>query len=411
MLATYFKEPRTLAVFRCGPAGSQLDRFIIWLEIRGYRRACIRRHSREAHRFAVWAQSEGLTVCNLDQNTLHQFQNHLEKRKMLRKPNGDHSAAYHGSRVFVDFLEATGTVISCSPSCLAESPVLLLEFMEWMRTQRGIRESTLTRYRKSIIDLLQDLGTDASTYDAKGLRGFLLRHVASAGTSKILSTAIRMFLRFLIVQGLCMPGLEHAIPTIARWRLSSLPKYLPSEAVERLIDSCDVSTPLGARDRAILLLISRLGLRASDVSALKFGDIEWSRATMIVSGKNRHATRLPLPQEVGDSILHYLAHGRPDGVGEHVFVTAIAPIIGVTHHTVSGIVFRALRRTGIDAPTQGAHLLRHSAATTMLRDGMSLPAIGALLRHASIETTAIYAKVDIELLKEVVMPWPEGQPC
>ncbi len=327
MLATYFKEPRTLAVFRCGPAGSQLDRFIIWLEIRGYRRACIRRHSREAHRFAVWAQSEGLTVCNLDQNTLHQFQNHLEKRKMLRKPNGDHSAAYHGSRVFVDFLEATGTVISCSPSCLAESPVLLLEFMEWMRTQRGIRESTLTRYRKSIIDLLQDLGTDASTYDAKGLRGFLLRHVASAGTSKILSTAIRMFLRFLIVQGLCMPGLEHAIPTIARWRLSSLPKYLPSEAVERLIDSCDVSTPLGARDRAILLLISRLGLRASDVSALKFGDIEWSQATMIVSGKNRHATRLPLPQEVGDSILHYLAHGRPDGVGEHVFVTAIAPII------------------------------------------------------------------------------------
>ena len=94
MLATYFKEPRTLAVFRCGPAGSQLDRFIIWLEIRGYRRACIRRHSREAHRFAVWAQSEGLTVCNLDQNTLHQFQNHLEKRKMLRKPNGDHSSAW-----------------------------------------------------------------------------------------------------------------------------------------------------------------------------------------------------------------------------------------------------------------------------------------------------------------------------
>lgn len=411
MLATYFKEPRTLAVFRSGSAGSYLDRFIIWLEIRGYRRASIRRHSREAHRFAVWAQSEGLTLCNLDQDTLHRFQNHLAKRKILRKPNGDHSAAYHGSRVFVDFLETTGVVTSCASNCLAEPPVLLLEFMEWMRTQRGVMESTLTRYSQSITDLLQDLGTDASTYNAKKLRGFLLSHIASAGTSKILPTAMRMFLRFLIVRGICMPGLEHAIPTVARWRLSSLPKYIPSEDVERLINSCDASTPLGARDRAILLLIARLGLRASDVSALTFGDIAWSQATIVVSGKNRHATRLPLPQEVGDSILHYLAHGRPDGVGEHVFVTAIAPISGVTHHAVSGIVTRALRRTGINAPIRGAHLLRHSAATAMLRDGMSLPAIGALLRHASIETTAIYAKVDIDLLKEVAMPWPEGQPC
>jgi integrase/recombinase XerD len=411
MLATYFKDPRTLAAFQSGPAGGYLDHFIKWLEIRGYRRACIRRHAREAHRCAAWAQADGLTVCDLDQDTLHRYQNALAKRGVLRKPNGDHSSAYHGSRVFVDFLEATGAVISCASPCLAESPVLLLEFMEWMRIQRGVRDSTLTRYRQSIIDLLQDLGTDAGTFDAKGLREFLLRHIAGASKNKILPTAMRMFLRFSIARGLCMPGLEHAIPTVARWRLSSLPKYLPAEDVERLINSCDSSTPLGARDRAILLLIARLGLRASDISALKSGDIAWSQATMIVSGKSRRETRLPLPQEVGDAILHYLAHGRPDGVGEHVFVTAIAPIAAMTPHTVSGIVIRALRRTGINAPIHGAHLLRHSAATTMLRDGISLPAIGALLRHASIETTAIYAKVDIDLLKEVAMPWPEVQPC
>lgn len=411
MLATYFKDPQTLTAFRSGPAGSHLDHFITWLEIRGYRRASIRRHSREAHRFATWAQAEGLTVGDLDQDTLHRFQNYLAKRKMLRKPNGDHSAAYHGSRSFVDFLEATGTVISCSANCLVESPSLLLEFMDWMRTQRGTRESTLIRYRRSITDLLQDLGADASTFDAKGLREFLLRHTAGASVNKILPTAMRMFLRFLIARGLCMPGLDQAIPTIAKWRLSSLPKYIPSEDVERLISSCDFSTPLGARDRAILLLIARLGLRASDIGELKFGDIVWSQATIIVSGKSRRATRLPLPQEVGDSILHYLAHGRPAGAGEHVFVTAIAPIATVTPSAVSGIIIRALRRTGIDAPIHGAHLLRHSAATTMLRDGISLPSIGALLRHASIETTAIYAKVDIALLKEVAMPWPEGQPC
>jgi site-specific recombinase XerD len=411
MLETYFKDPHTLTAFRSGPAGSHLDHFIMWLEIRGYLRASIRRHSREAHRFAAWAQAEGLTVGDLDQDTLHRFQNHLAKRKMLRKPNGDHSAAYHGSRIFVDFLEETGAVISCATNCLVESPALLLEFMDWMRTQRGARESTLTRYRRSITDLLRDLGTDASTFDAKGLRGFLLRHIADASVNKILPTAMRMFLRFLIARGFCMPGLDQAIPTVAKWRLSSLPKYLPSEDVERLINSCDFSTPLGARDRAILLLIARLGLRASDISALKSGDIVWSQATIIVSGKSRRATRLPLPQEVGDSILHYLAHGRPDDVGEHVFVTAIAPITAMTPSAVSGIVIRALRRTGINAPIHGAHLLRHSAATTMLRDGISLPAIGALLRHASIETTANYAKVDIDLLKEVALPWPEGQPC
>jgi site-specific recombinase XerD len=410
-LATYFKDPHTLTALRSGPTGGHLDDFIIWLEIRGYRRASIRRHSREAHRFATWAQAEGLTVDDLDQDKLHQFQSHLAKQKLLRKPDGDHSAAYHGSRIFVDFLESTGVVISCAANCLVESPSLLLEFMDWMRMQRGARESTLIRYRRSIADLLRDLGTDVSTFDTKGLRGFLLRHIAGASVNKILPTAMRMFLRFLIVRGLCMPGLDQAIPTIAKWRLSSLPKHIPSEDVESLINSCDLSTPLGARDRAILLLIARLGLRASDISALMFGDIVWSQATIIVSGKSRRSTRLPLPQEVGDSILHYLAHGRPNGAGEHVFVTAIAPITAVTPSAVSGIVIRALRRTGIDTPIHGAHLLRHSAATTMLRDGISLPAIGALFRHASIETTAIYAKVDIDLLKEVAMPWQGGQPC
>lgn len=144
MLATYFKDPRTLAAFQSGPAGGHLAQFIKWLEIRGYRRACIRSHAREAHRCAAWAQADGLTVCDLDQDTLHRYQNALAKRGVLRKPNGDHSSAYHGSRVFVDFLEATGAVISCASPCLAESPVLLLEFMEWMRTQRGVRDSTLS---------------------------------------------------------------------------------------------------------------------------------------------------------------------------------------------------------------------------------------------------------------------------
>ena len=168
---------------------------------------------------------------------------------------------------------------------------------------------------------------------------------------------------------------------------------------------------LGARDRAILLLIARLGLRASDVSALKFSDLLWQQGTLIGSGKNRRATRLPLPQDAGEAILHYLSHRQPHKVSDSVFSTVTAPWVPISRHAIRGVIMAALRRTGLSAPTRGAHLLRHSAATRLLRDGVSLAAIGALLRHASIETTTLYAKVDVDLLRELAMPWPEVQPC
>ena len=273
--------------------------------------------------------------------------------------------------------------------------------------------STLTGYRRPISALLQNLGTDPGAYTAEGLRHFLLQQVkqSSQEQSKNLATALRMFLRFLIARGDCPVGLDYAIPTVARWRLATLPKYLPAHDVERLIQSCDPASMLGARDRAILLLIARLGLRAGDVSALRFGDLHWSAAALVVSGKNRREARLPLPQDVGDAILHYLRHGRPRVSSERLFITAAAPHVPISRQGVGRAVRRALRRTGISAPTEGAHLLRHSAATSLLREGASLSAIGALLRHASIETTTVYAKVDVGLLGEIAMPWPEVSPC
>jgi site-specific recombinase XerD len=152
-------------------------------------------------------------------------------------------------------------------------------------------------------------------------------------------------------------------------------------------------------------------LRAGEVSALTFGDLRWTDGILIVSGKNRRETRLPMPQDVGDAILHYLEHGRPHVASDSLFITVIAPFVPITRQVVGRAVVRAIRRTGINAPTQGAHLLRHSAATSLLRTGVSLPTIGALLRHASIETTTIYAKVDVDLLRQVALPWPGVLPC
>jgi integrase/recombinase XerD len=414
MLNTYFKDPRTLARYRSGLANLYLEDFIVWLESQGYRRRTIRCHVREVAHFADWAETEGLALRDLDRDALNRLCRQFTERKSLRYPRGKQRQICHSAFLLVNFLEAVGAVEARPPDRSTQEPALLLEFREWMRAQRGTLDTTLNNYRLPIMDLLEDLGTEPSAFDAKGLREFLLQRVGcfSQEKSKNLATAVRMFLRFLIARGSCAPGLEYAIPTVARWRLSSLPRYLPAEDVERLIDSRDQSSLLGARDRAILLLIARLGLRAGDVSALKFGDLLWEEGTLIVSGKSRRETRLPLPQDVGEAILHYLRRGRPHKVSsDYIFITTTAPFVPISPQVVGRAVVCAIRRTGISAPTQGAHLLRHSAATRLLREGVSLPAIGALLRHASIETTTVYAKVDVDLLQEVAMPCPEVQTC
>ena len=167
---------------------------------------------------------------------------------------------------------------------------------------------------------------------------------------------------------------------------------------------------MGVRDHAVLLLLSRLGLRAGDVAGLLLNDIDWPSGTLCVTGKNRRECRLPLPQDAGDAVLAYLQQ-RPRIRDTHLFLTAVAPVRGMTYQTVGQIVTRALRRVGIEMPRYGAHVLRHSAATGMLREGMSLSSIGVVLRHASIETTAVYAKVDVPRLRAIARPWPEVATC
>jgi site-specific recombinase XerD len=222
--------------------------------------------------------------------------------------------------------------------------------------------------------------------------------------------AVRSFIRFLGVSGQCPAGLEHAIPGFASRQLSSVPRFLASEDVERVIDSC-TGHIFELRDRAVLLLLARLALRASEVAQLKFSDINWSTGCISVCGKGRRQELLPLPQEVGDAILLYVNKGRPSLQTPEVFTTVLAPLHPLTRAAVTHIVRAALRRAGIKAPINGAHVLRHSAATTMLRQGATLASVGAVLRHRSAMTTAHYAKVDFGLLSEIAQPWPEASSC
>jgi integrase/recombinase XerD len=221
----------------------------------------------------------------------------------------------------------------------------------------------------------------------------------------------RAFLRYLIAQGVCRTGMDDAVPTFAMWRLSALPRYLPATDVERVIAACNRDTAVGLRDRAAILLMARLGLRAGDILNMDLGDIDWNRASVLVSGKSRSEVKLPLTQEVGDAVVEYLRRGRPPVPDTHLFIGMQAPWGALRVSSVSAIVARAITRAGVETPFRGAHVLRHSAATEMLRQGATLQQVGAVLRHRYLDTTAHYAKVDVQRLRDIALEWPEVFPC
>ena len=259
------------------------------------------------------------------------------------------------------------------------------------------------------------LGEDPRAYGAATIRSAFRAEAqrCSPSHTRTMTSALRGYLRFLAASGLCRPGLDQAVPPVLQWRLSALPRYLPSADVERVIATCNLATPLGLRDRAALLLLARLGLRAGDVRDLRLDDFDWAVGAVRVCGKSRRSVRLPLPQDAGDAVLAYIENGRPAVMEERVFLRSNAPYRPfATSSSISGIVARALRQAGIvDPPSKGANLLRHSAATAMLRAGATLEAVGAVLRHRSLDMTAHYAKVDVTMLEAIAQPWPGAVSC
>jgi site-specific recombinase XerD len=227
--------------------------------------------------------------------------------------------------------------------------------------------------------------------------------------AKMLTTALRSFLRYGCYRGDIALDLAAAVPTVANWSMASIPRAIPAEQVRRLLASIDRHTAIGRRDYAILLLLARLGLRASEVVFLELDDIDWQAGCLNVRSKGGRRHELPLPADVGAALVAYLQQGRPRSSSRRVFLRAKAPIRGFLGPiAVCSIVRHALERTGIDAPTRGAHQFRHALATQMLRHGASLNEIGELLGHRSPQTTKIYIKVDLEALRTLALPWPGG---
>jgi len=270
-------------------------------------------------------------------------------------------------------------------------------------------ETTIAAYSRRIERLLDAVGADPGAYTAEGLRAFVLEEAARRGpcTAEALVTAVRVFLRYLVAIGACPATFRHAIPSVAKWRLARLPRHLGVSEIERVLQTPDLSTDLGVRDHAVLLLLARLGLRGADIASMVLDDLEWSEGRVRVAGKGRRDDRLPLLQDVGDAILRYLVAARPRSLSSQVFLLTRAPYSAIRPHVVSQIARRALRAAQVDAAPLGARVFRHSLATSMLRKGVPLQSIAGILRHRNIDTTLHYAKVDIESLRRVAAPWPE----
>lgn len=410
MLTSYFRVTYPVTRLRGALAGRFVDGFAQHLEEAGFKPATIREYLRVVHHVSAWTAGRRDSLEHLDDGAMEAFGRHLRRRCrcLTGKKVHRHGRAVARARVFLTYLRALG-VVEPDSTRPAERP-LLDSFRRFMVEHRGLAESTTTMYLRIIANFLNMTEGDVSRVNAGEIRAFVLDY--KHRQLKNVAAALRAFLRYLIAEGRCPAALEGAIPKVASWRLATLPRYLPASDVERIIAACDPSTPVGCRDRAIVLLLARLGLRAGDVVGLGLSDIDWQDASLLVSGKGRREVRLPLPQEVGDAIMAYLEHGRPPVGVTQVFLRAQAPIRPFADSSVvSDIVARAIRRAGVTARFRGAHVLRHSAATQMLRQGASLDDIGAVLRHASLESTAHYAKVDVALLRMVAQPWPEVTSC
>jgi integrase/recombinase XerD len=289
---------------------------------------------------------------------------------------------------------------------------LLAEFGAWLAGERGLSAVTVRCYSKQarvfLAHLPEPLDAALARLDAGQVTSFMLGYCQGRNTesAKAMVTAARALLRFLHVSGRTPALLAGAVPAVAGWRLASLPRGLQAAEVERLLDGCDRDTVAGRRDYAILTVLARLGVRGAEVAALRLGDIDWQAGEVVIRGKGSRLERLPLPVPVGAALAAYLTGGRARCQSPAVFVTVRAPHRQLSPEAVRAIMGRACGRAGL--ARRGAHRLRHSLATEMLRAGASLPEVGQVLRHRSQLATSVYAKVDQNALRILARPWPGG---
>jgi integrase/recombinase XerD len=394
-----------------GPLASHIGLFARSLSGQGYSLYSIHRQVLLAACFSRWLKQQGVALRSITSDHPPRY---LRYRARRVRPNpGDVAALRH----LLDFLRSKGVIPAEKMSACALTPAerCTQAYEHHLREARGLASATIANYVPFIRSFLKDrFGDEPITLShlcASDVVRFVQRQAPRLHPkrAKLLTSALRSFLRYACYRGKTKLDLAAAVPVVANWSMSSIPRAIPADQVRQLLAGINRRSAMGCRDYAILLLLARLGLRSGEVAFLELDDIDWSTGKLSVRGKSGRRSELPLPAEVGEAIAAYLRHGRPQSTDRRVFLRAKAPIHGFQGASgVGSIVRHCILRAGLDTPTYGAHQFRHGLATELLRQGASLGEIGELLGHHNPQTTKIYTKVDLDVLRTLALPWPGG---
>lgn len=410
MITQLFTFSSTIERLRQGPLSEYLDTYATGLAEQGYTDHSIRRQIVAIADFSRWLKRKHIDVQALDNKVVDQFLR--LRRRQQQVGRGDPKALAR----MVAMLWQIGVVKQPQPS-VAVTPRsrITSEFRRYLLEECGRSPSTVKNYVPFIDQFLSERfpnrAPSLAMLRAPDVTGFVTRHAhrLSPVRAGLMVTALRSFFRYLRHRGAIATDLAGCVPTVPNWLFSTLPRFLPASTVEQILKRCDRKTSIGRRNYAMLLLLARLGVRAGEVIRLSLDDIDWDSGQIAIRGKGGKLAPLPLPPDVGAALAAYLRRDRPHSASRRVFLRHRAPITSFANpSTISTIVRRALKHAGVESAHKGAHVLRHSLATSLLRQGGSLDEIGELLRHQSPNTTTIYAKVDVTALHTLAMPWPGG---
>lgn len=394
------KAPEDLALV------DRVSAFATWLRELGYTPASMRQRLQLSAALLRWMEARKLPLAELSEPIIVAA---LKQRRRGPVSNSRRRALFH----FLEHLRDHGVVPQLESPVRSPREKLEERYARYLRAERGLVDATIINYRGVVRSFLAELPSRRTPHvaavSASNVTKFLLRHLGTVSPKRaqLLACALRSFLRFLFLEGETSADLSLAIPTVRQFRKATLPRYVAPKDIERIVASCDLHKPVGRRDRAVLLLLARLGLRAIEIVRLELDDIHWREAELVVRGKGDVRDRLPLPKDVGVALTRYLRRDRATCSSRRLFLRMRAPHRGF--HSVAAVttlVERAIDRSGLKPPHRGAHLLRHSLATGMIQRGAAMAEISQLLRHRSSNTTELYAKVDLQQLRDVALPWP-----
>jgi integrase/recombinase XerD len=408
-----YESARALVRVAQGPLSPHLEAFASFLIEQRYSAWCVYLKSYRAMDFSAWLALQTTDTRDVDERVVARY--HRERSRGRRRPWRNELYALHQLLTFL----RGGGVIDDPAAAAAVVPVdhFVHRFEEHLQHVRGLATRTICVYaafaRQFLIERFGSGAVDLHELRAVDAIEFV-QHTAQRlrpRRLKLAITALRSFLGHAQMLGEVTPGIAAAVPAVSVWSSTpALPRAIDAEHARRAIDACNRSTAVGRRDRAVLLLLARLGLRSGEVAALMLDDVDWDAGRLRVCGKGAREVSLPLPADVGQAIAAYLQQGRPAAADRHLFLRARAPVRGFKNSAVAvaSIVTHALARAGVDSPHKGAHQFRHALATQMLRNGASMAEIAELLRHRSPQSTALYARVDLGALRPLALAWPGG---